>query len=479
MAYQRKQLSDVEKREVKEKSGIPPKCFVCKKDFFPSEEIEYDHIKSLKQCEVECISESDANSLNNFAVVHKTCNRKKSSENLNDIRDRFRIEANFNEDFDKIYKGTKKNPEINIDEIGMKVRFDGVDLKLYKCPNTGVCYFFHTIPIKYLWKDVGIQPRPIYKDKLIKLAKNLRVNFQLSASACRLNDNKILLFDGQHKAAAQYLGNENQTIECKIILNPDKLMVDRVIEHAHGDLRQMSFKSSELGKKIMHQFEAYIKRWEEANPGKEPSEFNIFREQLQLGRGKANRYIIQMYVEVIKKDIDCDIEKYISKTKNKNCPLTDNMFNTIIKHFLKCEPLTMPLEDEYNYRQEELKNFITILNYILEYSLKDKWNPNQPSSARHKLANNLYREAPMEVWVKMIADALRLLLRKRPEDGICYGPPFIPEQKEIISKVIQKNFEHNAWHNPALEPDFKTRDNKYLEEKLRTNGLDHNYLMEP
>lgn len=477
MAYKRKQLSEDEKKQVRARTD--KRCFVCRQDFLPSEEIEYDHIKSLKQCEKEGIPENEANDLCNFAVVHKRCNRSKAGENLNDVRDKYRIENTFNEDFAKIYKKDKKNPEIHIDKDNMRVRFDGVDLKLYKCSNTGVFYFFHSIPMKYIKKDTGIQPRPIYKDKLVKLAKHLKRNFQLSASACRLKGGEILLFDGQHKASAQYLGNENQEAECKVIINPDKLMVDNVIEHAHGDLRQMGFKSSELGKKIMFQFNDHIKRWKELNPGKEPSEYAIFREQLQFGKGKANKAIIQMYAEVIKANDDCEIVKYISKTKNKNFPLTDNMFNTIIKHFLICEPLKNSLEDEHNYRQEELENFITIIYYIIEYSLKNKWNPNQPSSADHKWAHNLYREAPMEVWVKMIADALRILLRKRKDEGICYGEVFTEERKVIIQKVVKRNFEHPAWSNPAMEPEFKTRDNLYLERKLKENGLDWNYLMEP
>lgn len=475
MTYNRKQLSEEEKRQVKEKTDS--KCFVCGKEFLPSEDIEYDHIKSLKQCEKERIPESEANNLPNFAALHKICNRSKASENLNDIKDKLRIESNFNEDFEKVYKGDKEKAEVHIDEGGMKVRFDGTDLKLYKCPNTGLFYFFHSIPMKYIRKDTEIQPRLIYKDKLIKLAKHLKHNFQLSASACRLKEGEILLFDGQHKSAAQYLGNENQEVECKVITGPEKLMVDNVIERAHGDLRQMSFKSSELGKKIMHQFKDHIKRWKDKNPGKEPSEYDIFIGELQFGKGKSNRAITRMYAETIKSNVDCEISKHISKTKNKDLPLTDNMFNKIVKHFLFCEPLQIPIENENNDRQEELENFVTILNYIIEYSLKNKWNSNQPSSAAHKLAYTFYREAPMLVWSKMIADAIRLVLRKRKDDGICYGELFTEKQKQDIQKVIKRNFEHAVWSNPSI--DFKTRDITLLEKELEKNGLDWKYLMEP
>ena len=162
MSYKRKQLSEDKKKQVqiKDKTGRRI-CFVCRKELLTSEDVEYDHIKSLKQCEKEGISESEANDLHNFAAVHKRCNRSKVSENLNDIRDKYRIESNFNEDFAKVYKKDKEKAEIHIDKDNMRLIFDGVDLKLYKCPNTGLYYFFHSIPMKYIKQDTEIQPRSL------------------------------------------------------------------------------------------------------------------------------------------------------------------------------------------------------------------------------------------------------------------------------------------------------------------------------
>ena len=85
MTYSRRSLSENEKLGLKKRQDNH--CFVCTSSLLPDESIEYDHIKSLAQCEKEGVSENESNDLRNFAAVHKRCNRIKSTDNLNDIRE--------------------------------------------------------------------------------------------------------------------------------------------------------------------------------------------------------------------------------------------------------------------------------------------------------------------------------------------------------------------------------------------------------
>jgi len=61
------------------------------------------------------------------------------------------------------------------------------------CPNTKLWYFYHSIPRKYLVSDVEVQPRGLEQKRLRDLALNLRRNFQLSPTVCRLvtDENQI------------------------------------------------------------------------------------------------------------------------------------------------------------------------------------------------------------------------------------------------------------------------------------------------
>ena len=68
-----------------------------------------------------------------------------------------------------------------------------------------------------------------------------------------------MLFDGQHKTAAQLWAGRRR-VECKVYLDPDKRVIKETVLAAHDKLRQMPFYTSTL----ISRYSALFKEdWEE------------------------------------------------------------------------------------------------------------------------------------------------------------------------------------------------------------------------
>ncbi|MDZ7837565.1 MAG: hypothetical protein U5N58_06230 [Actinomycetota bacterium] len=81
--------------------------------------------------------------------------------------------------------------------------------------------------------------------RMWELYRHLIVHSQLTPSVCRLKDSRILLFDGQHKTAAQIWAGRTD-VECKIYIDPEVRVLKETNLIAHDRLRQMPFFSSVL-----------------------------------------------------------------------------------------------------------------------------------------------------------------------------------------------------------------------------------------
>ena len=81
-------------------------------------------------------------------------------------------------------------------------------------------YFYSVLPIEYLANDSDLQPRPLEQKRIWELYRHLSAHTQLAPAVCRLVAGKVLLFDGQHKSAAQIWAGR-KALDCKVYIDPD------------------------------------------------------------------------------------------------------------------------------------------------------------------------------------------------------------------------------------------------------------------
>ena len=102
---------------------------------------------------------------------------------------------------------------------------------------------FISFPLEYIYHDELINPRGI-NNSISKLVKEFdKKNPQLHLSLGRVENNKIKIFDGQHKAVAQILLG-NKRILIRVFIDPD---IDRLTEtntNAGSVLSQIAFDKS-------------------------------------------------------------------------------------------------------------------------------------------------------------------------------------------------------------------------------------------
>ncbi|KFI36575.1 hypothetical protein HX99_03290 [Peptococcaceae bacterium SCADC1_2_3] len=235
-------------------------------------EIQFDHIEPFVKVE--------GTSLDNIAPVCKNHNLAKKDMTLSEYRDKLQMESFF-ERFESAGKQAKLNDVLTFkysNDFGFPIQYDfdpnqtKITVKffqdkdkihppkleayrVYQCPITKMSYFYALVPTKNILNDgkeegeLELQPRPLILDHLWDLYRHLRVNTQLQPSICRVDGNVVLVFDGQHKAAAKiWAGADN--IEAKIYIEPDVVWLMRTNLVAHDKLKQLRFYSSILADKM-------------------------------------------------------------------------------------------------------------------------------------------------------------------------------------------------------------------------------------
>lgn len=215
----KRQISDAEKQEVLERQGL--RCFIDNHPVAEAADLEYDHIQPY--------AEGGPSTTANIAAVCKKHNREKGTLSLSEYRDRLDLRAFFEgatkRRLDDLFTtrlgaaGFAQPISSEVEDSTVKLYFEGApeSVPLYTCPSTQERYFYALIPVEHLRNDFELQPRSLEPERLWELYRHLRTHTQLAPGVGRLVEGKVLLFDGQHKAAAQVWAGRKR-VECKIYL---------------------------------------------------------------------------------------------------------------------------------------------------------------------------------------------------------------------------------------------------------------------
>jgi hypothetical protein len=463
-----------------------PKCYICEESFegYDDSEIEYDHIYAY--------AKGYSQDLEHFAPVHasdqprkRNCHKSKGTKSPIEYKEEIRIKGLLSTVKElKHLCPIAKPASITIDTAKMEITLNGKKLNLYKqtVKDKVWYYFYHELAPENIESDDEIQLRPV-DSRITGLVFHLRECPQLLPSLARLdtNDNKIKVFDGQHKAIAQIIGNRQERLPFLVFIDPDVNWLRNTVLEAHTKFVQQRYQPSHIDRKLFDVFQARILAFQGGDPNKPYSEKDI------LGlepKPKRRQYLEAWIIEGLKDTTEMASSLIARVVKDQGSrPLLYSSLKRFVRKFAKLEPIEYPTGHPENYRDAELFNLTTILEIIREETLEGKWNPNNPEVEEHKLARNFYYDHAVRVWLDILEASidfgLSMLAGRQLSLPVCYRAEFSDEGKNRIAAIVKRLFTHPLWINPANRATVSSSFDSNIRDLFTTQGLDKIYCVKP
>lgn len=480
----KRQIGEAEKQEVLAHQGLF--CFIDHHPVAAASDLEFDHVHPY--------SEGGASAPSNIAALCKKHNREKGSLSLSEFRDRLDLRTFFEgaakrrlDDLltAKLGVGGFGQPlETELSGHSIKLFFHGSEpesVPLYRCPSTGESYFYALMPARHLHNDVQLQPRALEPERLWELYRHLRTHTQLAPGIGRLVGSDVLLFDGQHKAAAQVWAGRDR-VECKIYLTPDVRQLKETNLTAHDKLRQMPFYTSTLLEKYA---DLAHEDWQEflatQGPKTESAFVDFMRNRTGLTKAAAVKRVRSLTYRDILDHPDNKLRDYITEeNRGRANPLTMfRMEKTFFAEFIAAPPLDDEFEADAWHRDEERENIVFLFNALAEQALDGKWNP-VLNDAAHKKAARLFSAGALRAWVPFLHDALApaLQLFQSEERRKVFYRQLEASDLEVVSQLLARLLSHKVWvdPDPALN-DLRYDNPERAKAMLSQAGLTPNWIL--
>lgn len=390
-------LSDIDYKNLTEKLAVIQSnvCFICQcKIDLDIQETNIDHIVPLAN------KGKDAES--NFAVTHASCNKSKQDSNLYISRVLHRLKALQDEIQEKdnrsaslkdllaIENGSKFDFKLKIENDNLLYSFSEIgNNAIYKSPIftdklSGEKTVFIEIPLEYIHHDNLINPRGINSSISLLVKEFYKGNPQLHLSLARLNDNKIQVFDGQHKAVAQILLGTRKIL-LRLFINPN---IDRLTEtntNAGSSLRQIAFDKSVMRQLNNTLYFEKIKKYQ-IDHSLADDYFDFSEEQLADYFKGENVNIKKYIIDSIKHSITYSKENRLKdfidfEGKAKELPISYSAFEkTILSIFIDSKliiktNISYKSDEGENPRELEISQLVKMLNIIADEIYVGKFNP--------------------------------------------------------------------------------------------------------
>lgn len=477
-----RQISESDKQGVLAKQGLF--CFIDGHPVAEAADLEFDH--------VEPYAEGGRSEPGNIAAVCRKHNREKGTLSLSEFRDRLGLRG--------FFEGAKKRrlDDLLEERLGrgnfgqpLAVTRDGATATIFldrpsvvptwTDPATGEPYFFATLPVRVIRNDVDLQPRALEPERVWELYRHLRTHTQLAPAVCRLVGDSVLLFDGQHKAAAQvWAGRSN--VDCKVYIEPDVRRLKETNLAAHDKLRQMPFYTSTLLEKYAAMASEDWERFlETAGPKTETAFVDFMRSQQGLARSEAIRRVRSMIVQDIIESPTNQLRDYIAEeNRGRKNPLTmSRMAKTFFAEFVAAPPLNDEFETESYHRDEERTNLVRLFNLIVKLALAERWAPER-NDAAHQKADRLFSAGALRAWVPFLRDAIApgLQLFDAEDRGRLFYRDLNDSDWAVIERLVARLLSHKVWEDPdpALK-DLRYDDAERAKDMLRQGGLTTNWIL--
>ena len=370
-------------------------CFICQKQIdLEIQETNIDHIVPL--------ANKGKDAEDNFAVTHASCNKSKQDSNLYIARVLHRLKAlqdsvqeNDNrsaslKDLLEVEHGSKFDFKYKIEESALVYSFSEIgDNFIHRTPIfadklSGEQTTFIELPLEYIHHDSLINPRGINSSISLLVKEFYKGNPQLHLSLARLNENKIRIFDGQHKIVAQILLGARKII-LRLFINPN---VDRLTEtntNAGSSLRQIAFDKSIMRQLNNILYFEKIKKYQVDHSHPKDC-FDFSEEQLaDYFRGEnvnIKKYIIDSIKHSITYSKDNRLKDFIDfEGKAKELPISYSAFEKTIlsifidSKFILNKNISYKSDEGENPRELEISQIVKMLNIVADQIYVGKFNP--------------------------------------------------------------------------------------------------------
>ncbi|MHC1791011.1 hypothetical protein [Solidesulfovibrio sp.] len=494
----KRQLSDEEKQFVLNRHGRV--CFATGHSIPDGEKVHFDHIVAH--------SLGGVSELENIAPMCEFHNKSKGMLPLDDYRIKIRLEEFFKigdrltlknllshlkEKGDISSFGESVQIEVGSRDILIENHSFKESFSIQVCPRTSWKYFYCNLPISVLNSDdddddmVGLQPRYLISEKVFEMYRHFQMYPVLQPSIGRIYGNKILLFDGQHKAASLLWG-KREIFECKIYINPDVRILNQANISAHDKFAQTRFFSSimilKLGNQFGKDFEEYKDR--EDIPIKSESGFLAFLEQKDpsLSRAERNRRFRSYLYNAILEDDENKMKHLISisNRSSKEQPVTtDSLSKSIFACFLFQEQVADDMLSDRYKREDEFKNIKLLMNQIYDLAL-NAWNAKAgPNDQGQIKLERLFSSKSIMAWCEIFKDAVcaKLDIFDSDEKMKPFYRNLSDQDMSKIKEILERLFSWPMWISPkGSEIDTVVAGSKgALKEWFREKGLTTGFLM--
>ena len=476
----KRQLSDDEKQIILKQHG--PRCFANGHPIPEGEPVQFDHIRAFAL--------GGASELDNIAPMCATHNKEKGTLSLFDFRTKLKLQEFFSLGdkltLKQLLGYLKKVGDIKGygEPVSVQQADDNVVLqsphfqqtaRQYRCPTTGWQYFYATLPVTVLDSDddddgeVGLQPRYLLFEKVFELFKHFQSHPVLQPSIGRIVDNRIRLFDGQHKAAA-LLWNGRRDFECKVYLEADLRLLNQTNIAAHDKYAQTRFFSSIMVLKLGSQFGADFSEYRNLEDDTIKSEAGFMkwvrdRDSTQTS-GQLNERFRSFLYNAVLQDLGNRLARLVSATNRgtDEHPITIDMLNkSLFSAFLLREPTQDNLAGQEYKRGFEVSNAVSLLNMLDEVAFH-AWAPKAPSTnGTQRGLSRMLRSKSMMAWAELLRDAVcaKLDIHDSDEKAQCLYRELDQNQLDQVKLVTNRLVSWKRWSSPeGDEIDRILADNK-------------------
>lgn len=444
----------------------------------------------------------------NWALLHKVCNRKKGAKPLLLARSLYRFEKDkkkYGEDFKfgkvlEIFRETDGKPLRTKGLDGNRVEIvykneKGIDVQeqipIYEDPSgSGFLSVFTTLPIDYVFHDGELNPRPISEKDTNLIEEFYYQNPQLHVCLCRadevgevgdLKKIKVLLFDGQHKAAAQLYAGKKY-LPLRIFIKYDKDKLKEVNFRAHTDLVQMEFFKSITAEVGHGLFAEKFKEYLNTHPTERTSEKSFLNSiESHKGRKEIKKYFNEwlehsiLHPEKISPEKQNTMTRFIEaeKTRKRKKPISYNSFKkTFIRFFVYRDFADEAISPTDGYmRLAERENLIRLMNKIAEkilvgkfdeirgaHKLEEMIRKGHKIPEEHIKAYRVFRPKVFEVWCEVLSEAIKAFLKLKgklseryAKEGKIFWCKLDEEEWSEIGKMVDRIADHKLWEAKDAE----------------------------